>query len=189
MKPRLPRSLALGQAGVHRVCAELLLREIPCYVPLVDIGVDVQLGDGRRLQVKATRLRGVRNRGQNPTAPSLGPAYRFSMSRQFTCNYNQGSWRRNTTSRPFILRKYSDETDFVVLWGVDEDRFWVVPASIFDHRQGLVLYPGRRVPCVRSGSDVAAFASVVHQYEGRWDLLDPAEPQQEETPLRVVGES
>jgi len=87
-----------------------------------------------------------------------------------------------------VLRSYSSEVDFLVLWGVDEDRFWVVPAAICDQRQGLVLYPGRRTPQVWKSSDVGALASVVHPYEGRWDLLELPNVEEEAT-MRLAGEA
>lgn len=108
------------------------------------------------------------------------------MSRTFTGNYNQGSWRRTAGSRPFVLRKYSDETDFVVLWGVDEDRFWVVPATVFDNRQGLALFPNKRVP-VAHHTQYPPFSHTVFSYEGRWDLLVPSAAQEVSPNLREVG--
>jgi len=178
--------LALGQAGVYRVCAELLVRGVNCAIPTVDTGVDILLLDGRRVQVKATRL--ASRRSKDKQAPSLGPAYRFTLSVKGFGNPHQGSWRRHASSRPFVLRSYSNEVDFLVLWGVDEDRFWVIPAAICDQRQCLVLYPGHRIPQIRTSSDVAAFGSVVHTYEGRWDLLGSPVLQEESPVLRTVGE-
>lgn len=185
MNKGLPHTLSLGQAGVYRACSELLLRGVNCSIPVVDTGVDILLHDGRRVQVKATKL--AARRSKDKQAPSLGPAYRFTLSVKQHGNFDQGSWRRTATSRPFVLRSYSDEVDFLVLWGVDEDRFWIVPAAVCDQRQCLVLYPGRRVPQARKSADVGALASVVHPYEGRWDLLGPS--VEEEAPMRLVGEA
>lgn len=180
----LPLTLAQGQAAVHRVLAELLLRRIPCYIPAVDVGVDIALDDGTRLQVKSSKLRSVRSGGRNPNSPSLGPAYRFSLSMKLHGNFDQGSWRRHASSRPYTLRKYSEEVNFLVLWGIDEDRFWIVPADVCNERQGLVLYPGKRVPQVCPTQQ--PFARVVHSYEGRWDQLMPTP---EAAPLRAVEEA
>ncbi|MGH9424321.1 MAG: hypothetical protein ACRD3J_30390, partial [Thermoanaerobaculia bacterium] len=43
-----------GQAGVHRVLSELILRGHRPYTPSADTGVDILLGSGVRVQVKST---------------------------------------------------------------------------------------------------------------------------------------
>lgn len=165
--------LLLGQAGVYRVLAELLRREVNAYLPAVDVGVDILTVRGIRIQVKATRLR-----TQNAKNIAMrGPAYFFAPSIKF-----RGSPERRR--REYRFRKFSEEVDFVVFWGVDEDRFWVVPATLADHLTGLRLRPAR-YEATQKGSHTSA----VYAHENRWDLLGAVlqETVNEVPALHVVG--
>jgi hypothetical protein len=148
----------LGQAGVYRVASELALRKMEVYFPSVDVGIDLLTGNGKRLQIKTATLRDrLTGRGYYI---SLGWGQRGS---------NQRAVRR--------ARKYSEEVDLVVIWGVDEDRFWIAPATIFDSGQCLLLRPGRTEPA----NNATGFAKAVYTYEDRWDLIVP-EPFEVELP-------
>lgn len=58
---KLPENLAQGQAGVYTVAAQLLLRgHNPC-LPAVDIGADIVLDSGVKVQVKSALTREVRS--------------------------------------------------------------------------------------------------------------------------------
>ena len=167
--------LLLGQAGVYRVLAELLVREVNAYLPVVDVGVDILTLRGMRIQVKATRLRTQ----QAKALGMRGPAYFFSPSVKF-----RGSPERR--KRRFTLRRFSSEVDFVVFWGVDEDRFWIVPATLADGLTGLLLRPGRTV-----ATQLGSRTNAVYAHENRWDLLGavPQAPVNEVPALHIAGES
>jgi hypothetical protein len=139
-----------GQAGVYRVASELSLRHVGVYFPSVDTGVDLITSTGKRLQVRAAT---IRNRSQ----PHLGLGYYLSLG------WGQRGSKQRAVRRP---RKYSEEVDVFVIWGVDEDRFWICPANVLDGGQGLLLRPGKKEPKINKG-----FAMSVYKYEGRWDLI------------------
>src|SRR6266404_3377997 len=121
-------SILLGQAGVHRVMAELLSREIVPCIPAVDVGVDLVTSTGVRLQVKATRLV-TKNRYSQPV-------YWFNLAWHRTKGRRRRDGTREYSSGP---RPFAKECDFVILWGYDQDRFWIVPSEILDKRSTVVI--------------------------------------------------
>jgi len=165
--------LFLGQAGTHRVLAELLKREVNAYLPVVDVGVDILTVRGVRIQVKSARLR--TQKAKDPS--NRGPAYFYVPGVKY-----HGS--PTAKHRRHTLRKFVDEVDFVVFWGADEDRFWVVPATLADCLQCLILHP-KRYAAIQAGS----FTNAVYAHENRWDLLGavPQETVNEVAALHVVG--
>lgn len=122
----------VGMAGEWRVAAELALRGINPYFPGVDIGADL-LANGRvRIQVKCAHLTTRQNGPSRKSYPN--GAYWFKLWRNA---YVTGSTLRQK-QRP---RDFSKDCDVVVLWGIDEDRFWVVPAGVMDHHSLVVVGP------------------------------------------------
>jgi predicted DNA-binding protein YlxM (UPF0122 family) len=97
--------MMIGQAGAFRVASELLLRGHVPSVPAVDTGVDIILDNGLRLQVKSVSLRPHPGYDQG--------AYCFSIK-----DNNYGSKKRD----------WAKVVDFLIYWGIDESRFFVVPA-------------------------------------------------------------
>lgn len=165
--------LLLGQAGVYRVLAELLRREVNAYLPVVDVGVDILTMRGVRIQVKTGTVR-----TRNTKAPGMrGPAYFFAPSVKF-----RGSPERR--QRQWAFRRFVDEVDFVVFWGATEDRFWIVPAALADSLKCLMLHPGRRAAVQENSRTNAVYA-----HESRWDLLGavPQDTVNEVPALYVVG--
>ncbi len=102
--------MMIGQAGVYRVASELLFRGHVPYLPSVDTGVDILLDNGLRLQVKARHLQ------SHPAYPE--GAYPFSMKEN-----NFGSKKRDWTK----------VCDFLIFWGINENRYFIVPASEASH--------------------------------------------------------
>ena len=165
--------LFLGQAGTHRVLAELLKREVNAYLPVVDVGVDILTVRGVRIQVKSARLR-----KQNSKYPGRrGPAYFYVPGLQF-----HGSPKGATRRHGF--RTFVAEVDFVVFWGADEDRFWIIPATLADCLRSLILHPGRH-----AATQEGSFTNAVYAHENRWDLLGavPQETVNEVPALHAVG--
>jgi len=122
--------LTLGQAGVYRVMAELLLRGHRPYIPAVDDhGVDLALSTGVRIQVKTARLHTRKNWPRKPI-------YHLTFG-----------WAQIGRTHIPIRRKknYSSECDFLIIYGVDENRFWIVPSFLLDGRTCLMLGPRCRV--------------------------------------------
>ena len=147
---------------MYRVAAALMVRGMNVYFPAIDNGVDLVTATGLRIQVKSSR------------------AIRRAMSKDhLTYGFRLGSATKGA-QRTFRIRPraYADEVDFFVLWGIDEDRFWIAPSSVFDKRSLLLLVVGRST----SYSD---FARTVYEGENRWDLLLPQPAA--ESPLKLVA--
>lgn len=151
-----------GMAGIYRVAMELSLRGEACFFPSVDTGVDLLTGSGKRVQVKSAILR-TSERGNYPS--SQVPGYFFCLG------WGQKGSKQRLIRRP---RKYSEEVDLVVLWGIDEDRLWIVPSAELDTTHGLLLRPGRTAPLGNNCGQ--KHAARIYQYESRWDLLVPVPP-------------
>lgn len=153
---KAPQHLLTGQAGVYRVMSELMLRGVNVYLPIVDVGIDIILGNDLRVQVKAANLRTQKMKSKKGPY-EYGPAYFWSL------NSSQVGAKHKYIHRKL---KYSDQVHYMVFWGIDEDRFWIVPASITDTIGHLALFP--RVPerDIRSARNLEILT-----YEDRWDLL------------------
>jgi hypothetical protein len=122
-------NITFGQAAEHRVMSELLMRNIIPLRPAADIaGCDMVTDAGIRIQVKATRL-------LPPTGHKRLPHYSFELR----CTRPNGLHKLTR-----FKRQFSAQCDFVVLWGADEDRFWVVPAAILDGCGNVHLSPIQR---------------------------------------------
>jgi hypothetical protein len=119
-------SLLIGQAGVWRVASELAVRGVLPMMPGVDIGADLYAVNGCRIQVKTAKLR------KNSAYPEGAYWFKF-----WQANVLAG----NNTIRKRGARDYSLCTDVMVLWGRDEDRFWVFPSALVASTQCLTLGP------------------------------------------------
>lgn len=107
------------------MASQLLLRGYNPAVPTCDVGADLVL-DGVRIQVKASRM----SRRSMKVYPN--GAYFFRI-----CKMIKG---RNRTFS-FVRRNLIEECDLVVFWGVDENRFWIVPSNVIDGVQSIILGP------------------------------------------------
>lgn len=153
-----------GQAGVYAVASKLILYGFNPMFPAVDLGADIILDNGLRLQVKTARLTFPKCGRRNGYGGNyLGGAYGFSVRR--------GEWLGKTKGYGRSRKGYSEVADFFVLWGIEENRFWIVPTSIknrtiwfgkFDHPNG-----SKNVSYTNTLK-----MNRVAQYENRWDLLD-----------------
>lgn len=127
-KDKAWQSGTTGMAGNLRVASELMLRGFSVSVPYVDNGVDLYVNGLLRIQVKSAH---VYKRGQGQ------PSYVFALGR--------GPKARGggiaTKSTPRI---FSEQCHFVVLWGIEQHRFWVVPANLLDGRMTIYLGPEGR---------------------------------------------
>lgn len=142
-----------GQAGVWAVASQLALRgHVPCF-PGVDYGFDLVMDNGLRLQVKTSSLR------THPGYPSGAYAFDFRQS------FRQHSLKRNSTR---YYRDYSKIADFAILWGVDENRFWIVPCCDI---KGAAWF-GSKLYRHKPGSKKYWMPNRLRSFEDRWDLLD-----------------
>ena len=118
-----PRIHLAGQAGVWTVAAQLAIRGLHVHFPGVDYGYDILIDGGIRIQVKSSRLL---DRASKKNGPD-GYSFKF--------------WRSATRYRAGRPRDYSKVCHFVVLWGIDENRFWIVPAPLIANTAGLLVGP------------------------------------------------
>ena len=144
--------MMIGQAGVYRVMSELLLRGHVPSVPCVDTGVDIALDNGLRMQVKSVTMR------PHPGYPE--GAYCFSVKEN-----NHGSKKRDWTK----------VVDFLVYWGINENRFFVIPAA--DATQNFWIRPKNAAPVidsyrVRNLRNNPKGNRHLVTFEDRWDLLN-----------------
>lgn len=125
---------AWGEASVLKVGLNLIYKGYSVFKPLVDDrGVDLAIVDGNkvaRIQVKSSSLI-TRTRKEG----SVMTYYDFSLA----------SVRANISGPAIVrLRTFSDEVDFVVLHGVDEDKLWIVPAHLLDGKKNVTIYSTSR---------------------------------------------
>lgn len=186
--------IKLGEAGLLRVMSELILRGHHPYRPAVDDhGVDIMLSTGVRIQVKTARLH--TRKWKHGSVVGEKTAYNLSL----------GWTAAGRVHAPIRrARSYDKECEFLIIFGVDEQRFWIVPSFIVGGKQCLVLGPRDRVTAEemhqlrlqgmqeqdiakslgvnrktvynRSQSDlkVGGFVRAVRACEGKWDLLNTA---------------
>lgn len=118
------KSHLLGLAGVHAVASQLALRgHNPC-MPGVDYGFDIILDTGIRIQVKTSGLFMT-----HPAYPE--GVYRFSIKENKTIR--QGKIIRQFNAQ----RDWKNICDYFIFWGVDDNRFFIVPCREF-HGNGYV---------------------------------------------------
>lgn len=106
----------IGKAGELRVRSELVLRGFFPAVCDFDDGVDIVLAhNGKRLQVKSCS-----RPMHSPTAYSY--KYSFGIRRPQVRNNGDGTYRRK-----FTRNSYLDVVDFIVLWCIEHDLFYIIP--------------------------------------------------------------
>src|SRR6266705_1724172 len=118
-------TVAQGQAGVHRVLSELILLGHRPYIPSSDTGIDILLEHGVRIQVKSTMRASAHWRLKEGT-------FLFSLSKAA-----QVRGGKIVVAMP--PRIFSAVCDFVVLWAIEPDRFWVVPSGVLDRRHTITI--------------------------------------------------
>ena len=84
----------------------------------------------------------------------------------------RGAWDSNAKKvKRSNLRPYSEVADFFVLWGVDENRFFILPTA---HAEKAVWFS--RKGFESNSNNRRVFKKVTEQrlidMEDRWDLLD-----------------
>lgn len=125
---------AWGEASVLATEIKLFYEGYQVYKPLVDeSGIDLIVLNGNRaarIQVKAS---------------SLITKDRADGSRVQYYEFNLASVRARYSGPAEVkLRNFSEEVEFVVLHGVDEDKFWIVPAHLLDGKKTATIYTTSR---------------------------------------------
>lgn len=119
------------------------------------------LENGLRIQVKTCRLI-----YQNT------PMYREGV---YAFDLRRNAFDPNTANHQSTIkyRRYDEIADFFVLWGIDEDRFWIISTLIKNKR----IYFPRCNSIERTLSPARSYWAQVarrkyEEMESRWDLLD-----------------
>ena len=121
---KVPGNLLQGQAGVWRVASELALRGLLPHFPGVDFGYDLMIDGGIRIDVKCAHL--------SMRKPYTNGAYWFHLRKSPIVTGFNTIRRRDT-------QIFSCKCDFVILFGIEQSKFWIVPAAILDAVQCCVV--------------------------------------------------
>lgn len=124
---------AWGEASVLAVGVNLIYQGYVVHKPLVDDdGVDLSILKGTkaaRIQVKSSSRIDKKKHGGTVSC------YEFSLAAVRASAANGIEMR---------LRKFSDQVEFVILHGVDEDKYWIVPSNILDDKKSVIIYSTSR---------------------------------------------
>jgi len=141
-----------GMAGTFAVCEQLCRYGHTPFMPSVDFGVDVMLDNGLKIQVKSGRCR-------NHPGYSNG-VYAFDIRRGWT------RVKGEIVAHPKD-RDYRDSCDFVIFFGVDERRFFIIPSvEINSHAIWIPRRGNREFKRAKS------IAKSMMKFEDAWHLLD-----------------
>lgn len=117
------QSALTGKAGEYAVAAQLLLRGVSPLWPSVDNGHDLMTIDGCRIQVKCAHLY------NHPD----GPRYHFPLPK------TRRMPNSDKTTKLVVRKPFAEICNFVVFWGIEQNRFWIVPATLADLCTGVDL--------------------------------------------------
>lgn len=114
----------MGKAGEYAVASQLFLRGTSVLWPAIDDGFDLMTSEGCRVQVKTSHIDGRTRKGEN--------YYWFPMA-----NTRQAA--RGKTAVRVPIPPMAGRCDVVVFWGIEDNRFWVVPVDMLKGTQGIAL--------------------------------------------------
>lgn len=137
-----------------QVASQLALRGLNPHFPGVDFGYDLMVENGVRIQVKASSLR-----HNARVYPDGAYWFKFWQSKILSGNNNV---------RVRGARDYSKVSDFLVLWGVTENRFWIVPSSLLASTQSAVI-PARVIQM--KSERLETVAAKIRRLEGDWEQI------------------
>lgn len=119
-------SRMVGRAGEYAVAAQLLLRKVMVLWPAVDLGYDLETVNHCRLQVRCGHL-------SRSSKYVTRQCYDFRMRKQKPVPIS------NTTAKLVAQRPFVEVCDYVVFWGIEQNRFWIVPPELCDKCSGARL--------------------------------------------------
>lgn len=131
----------IGEAGVQLVLAELIVRDFKPYRPVVDDhGVDIMLSNGNRIQVKTANLSTMwhKVRGASKSTPTGKKGYQFSLQRTVFGTKE----KLRSVGLTYEYRDVATESDFLILVGLDERRFWIVQTSCIRSCKHILISEG-----------------------------------------------
>ena len=143
---------SVGMAGVYAVASRLCMLGHVAFFPSVDDGVDVMLGNGVRLQVKCGTLRNH-------------PGYKHGVY----CIDTARMYKWEGQVRSYKPRSYKEKVDFVIFWGIEENRFFVIPAGKIT---GAIWIPSKVGFSLSPRNAKKKSVAMVASFEEAWHLLD-----------------
>jgi hypothetical protein len=113
-----------GKAGEYIVAGQIMLRGMNVYWPANDTGCDLKADNNCRVQVRTAHLYHRKE---------YGPIYFFPLPR------NRRMPNSDKTTKLVARKKFAEVCDFVVFFGIEQNRFWIVPAALCDECTGVEL--------------------------------------------------
>lgn len=115
-------NMAIGKAGELRVASELFIRGYEVWLSLIDSGADLIVGENHlKVQVKTARRRTGR----------WGNTYTWTFK----------SWRQK---EGHYITHPLEGIDFAILWAVEDNIFYIIPANFIRGRYSIVLWPNSK---------------------------------------------
>jgi hypothetical protein len=114
----------MGKAGEHAVASQLFLRGTTVLWPGIDVGYDLMTETGCRVQIKTSYIDGHTRRGES--------YYWFPLST------SRIQARKGVATR-IAIPDMAKRCDVVAFWGIDQNRFWIVPVGMLRGTQGISL--------------------------------------------------
>lgn len=159
------QNMYTGRAGELAVASQLFLRQCPVMFPSVDVGADLHAQlSGCRIQVKSAHICAT----PKIVAKCGRGLYFFPLLK---------TKRRAITKDRSVMRPrlaFAAVCDFVVFWGIEENRFWIVPAALADKSTGLALGavdPERFVGSVQDMRDMRALGYSLQKIADHYGIL------------------
>jgi hypothetical protein len=159
-----------GKVGEHLVIAELLQRGFKPFVPVVDDhGVDIMLPNGNRIQVKAANLSVIwQTRKEGGKAfPTSKRGYQFNLQRTVFGTKE----KLQTVGITYTRRDISVEADFLVLVGIDQHKFWVVPTAEIKGCSHILIDADSARKVNNKNGPHFKFWRAVRAGENNWEVL------------------
>lgn len=135
------KNLIVGKAGEFRVASELLLREHEVFLPITDYGVDLILGNGKRLQIKTAFL------GRNKW-------YSFSLK----------AWYK--VGEPHKVHSLQG-VDYIICWAINDNAFFIIPASYVRGRSVIAINPSSSNAHIQGRQHISQFIA----FKNNWEVL------------------
>jgi hypothetical protein len=148
----------IGKAGELRVRSELLLRGLSGAAFDQDMGVDVIVSNGKRLQIKTA------------IKPSLDKKayswrYSFSIRQPQVRGIGDGLY-----SRKYNKRDYSEVVDYFVLWCVEDNVFYIIPEGQIGAKVSIAIATPERLRTYKLNKKFKS-TSKYEQYKNNWEQL------------------
>jgi len=118
----------LGQAGELAVMSQIMARGVNVAQYQVDNGIDIITETGIKIQVKSSRKRRDKQSGYSYMM------YNFQTKWKRISNYSSPN-----KSKTITLSRSFDNVDFLVLWCVEDNAFFIIPSSEVP-KWGIMIY-------------------------------------------------